>query len=194
MLNNRVMSVNFTNIRLTLITCLHCDGNDIITPKQDRPGLSPSHNRTGESHVQDRTRVPPPSSEHRREYLVCGMPLAFMQEDFLVFTRVFHDKEIWCTSVRLSDRPIVTHNKIHFVKNCPQWGLNSQPLDNHSNALLTEIGRNMLEISELSFVSFLHHFTCWTLFISRINRAWLCKGLNDSYRQPNSDLAQLVEH
>ena len=36
----------------------------------------------------------------------------------------------------------------------------------------------------------MHHFTCWTLFISGINRAWLYKGLSDSQRQPNSDLAQ----
>ena len=39
----------------------------------------------------------------------------------------------------------------------------------------------------------MHHFTCWTLFISRINRAWLYKGLNDSHQQPNSDLAQFGE-
>ena len=30
-------------------------------------------------------------------------------------------------SVRLSDRFKVTQNKINFVKNCPQWDLNSQP-------------------------------------------------------------------
>ena len=41
---------------------------------------------------------------------------------------------------------------------------------------------------------FMHHFTCWTLFISRINRAWLYKGLVDSHPQPISDLAQLIEH
>ena len=40
----------------------------------------------------------------------------------------------------------------------------------------------------------MHHFTFWTLFISRINRAWLYKGLNDSHRQLNSELAQLGEH
>ena len=39
----------------------------------------------------------------------------------------------------------------------------------------------------------MHHFTCWTLFISRINRAWLRQGLNDWHRQQNSDLAQLAE-
>ena len=31
------------------------------------------------------------------------------------------------------------------------------------------------------------------LFISRINRALLYKGFNDSHPQPNSDLAQLLE-
>ena len=31
------------------------------------------------------------------------------------------------------------------------------------------------------------------MFISKINRAWLYKGLNDSHPQPNSDLAQLGE-
>ena len=41
-----------------------------------------------------------------------------------------------------------------------------------------------------AFFCFMHHFTCWTLFISGINRAWLYKGLSDSQRQPNSDLAQ----
>ena len=39
----------------------------------------------------------------------------------------------------------------------------------------------------------MHHLTCWTLFISRINRAWLYRGLNDWHRQLNSDLAQLAE-
>ena len=50
------------------------------------------------------------------------------------------------------------------------------------------------EISEVSFVCFMHHFTCWTLFISRINRAWLYKSHEDSGWQLNADLAQLVRH
>ena len=41
---------------------------------------------------------------------------------------------------------------------------------------------------------FMNHFTCWTLFISRINRAWLYEGINDWHRQQKSDLAQLAEH
>ena len=97
-------------------------------------------------------------------------------------------------SVRLSDRSKVTQNKINFIKNCPQWGLNSQLPDHQSHALPTVLGRNLLEISEVSFLLFMHHFTCWTLFISRINRAWHYKGLNDSHPQTNTDLAQLVEH
>ena len=46
----------------------------------------------------------------------------------------------------------------------------------------------------MSFVCFMHHFACWTLSISRINRARLYKGHEDSGWQLNVDLAQLVEH
>ena len=45
-----------------------------------------------------------------------------------------------------------------------------------------------------SFFCFMFNFACWTLFISRINRARLYIGLVDSHRQPNSDLAQLAVH
>ena len=38
----------------------------------------------------------------------------------------------------------------------------------------------------------MHHLTCW--IISGISKALLLKGHNDSLRQQNSDLAQLVEH
>ena len=47
-------------------------------------------------------------------------------------------------SVRLSDRSKVTQIKINFVKNCPQWGWNPGPPDHDSNALPTELGRNLL--------------------------------------------------
>ena len=40
----------------------------------------------------------------------------------------------------------------------------------------------------------MHHFTFWTLVISRINRACLYKGHEDSGWQLNIDLAQFVEH
>ena len=69
---------------------------------------------------------------------------------------VFHDMQIWGISVRLSDRFKVTLNKINFVKNCPQWGLNPQTLDHHSNALPTELGRNLLA----------RRFLKWALFVS----------------------------
>ena len=57
-------------------------------------------------------------------------------------------------SVRLSDRSEATQHKINFVKTCPQWGLNSQPLDHQSHALPAELARNLLEISEVSFLLF----------------------------------------
>ena len=57
-------------------------------------------------------------------------------------------------SVRLSDRSKIIQHKINFVKNCSQWGLNSQPLDHQSGVLTTELARNLLEISEVSFLLF----------------------------------------
>ena len=52
-------------------------------------------------------------------------------------------------------------------------GLKPGPLDHEANALPTELGRRSVgqDISEVSFVCFMHHFTCWTLFTSRTNRA-----------------------
>ena len=67
---------------------------------------------------------------------------------------VFHNRPFWCISVRLSDRS--TQNKINFVQNCPKSGLNPQPPDHHSNALPTELGRNLLGI----------RFLKWALFVS----------------------------
>ena len=67
---------------------------------------------------------------------------------------VFHDRPFRRISVRLSDRSKVTQHKINFVKKCPQWGLNSQPPDHQSHALLTELARNLLEMSEVSFLLF----------------------------------------
>ena len=68
--------------------------------------------------------------------------------------RVFHDKEILRISVRISGRSKVTQNKINFVKNCPQWGLNSQPPDHQSRTLPTVLARNLLEICAVSFLLF----------------------------------------
>ena len=60
------------------------------------------------------------------------------------FKRVFHDRPVWRISVRLSDRSEVTQHKINFIKNCPQWGLNSQPLDHQSNALPDELSHYLV--------------------------------------------------
>ena len=75
------------------------------------------------------------------------------------------------------------------AKKLPQVGI--EPRTCHSNALLTVLGRLCWAGDFWSFVS---NFTCWTLIISGISRAWLYKGLNDSQRLQNSDLAQLLEH
>ena len=47
-------------------------------------------------------------------------------------------------SVRLSVRSQVKPNKINFVRNYPQWGLNSQPLDHQSDALPTELSHYLV--------------------------------------------------
>ena len=57
-------------------------------------------------------------------------------------------------TVRLSDRSEGTQHKINFVKNFPQWGLNTQPPDHQSNALLTMLRRNLLKITEVNSLLF----------------------------------------
>ena len=57
---------------------------------------------------------------------------------------VFLDRPIWRISVRLSDRSKVTQHKINFIKNCPQWGLNSQPPDHQSHALPTVLSHYLV--------------------------------------------------
>ena len=59
--------------------------------------------------------------------------------DSLCLIRVFYD-----FSVRLPDRYKVTQHKINFVKNCSQWGLNSQPQDQQSNALPDELSHYLV--------------------------------------------------
>ena len=51
-----------------------------------------------------------------------------------------------CVSVRLSDRSKFTQNKIKFVKNCPQWGLNLQPPDHQSTVLSTALSQYYLVV------------------------------------------------
>ena len=123
-------------------------------------------------------------------YLKIDLSRDWTEAPCIIVSWVFHDRPIWRISVRLSDSSEVTQNKINLVKNCPQWGLNSQPPDHQFYALPAELARNL----KWAFFCFMHQFTCWTLFISRINRAWLYKGLVDWLPQPNSDLAQLAEH
>ena len=41
-----------------------------------------------------------------------------------------------------------------IIKNCPQWSLDPLPPAHQSHALPTELGRNLLEISEMSFLLF----------------------------------------
>ena len=48
----------------------------------------------------------------------------------------------------------ITQLKINFVKNCPQWGLNPLLPDHQAHALPTELGRNLVEISQVSFLLF----------------------------------------
>ena len=83
------------------------------------------------------------------------------------------------------------------IKNCHYWGLNPQPPDYHSNALLTMLARNLLERRFLNWALFVSyttsHFGLW-LFLESIEHDYTYKGLNDWHRQPNSDLAQLTEH
>ena len=109
--------------------------------------------------------------------------------------RGFHDKEIWCISVRLTDRSEVTRHKINLVKNCYQWDLNPWLPDCRSNAQLTVLGRNLLKIFEVSFLLFhapLHMLG--HLFLKSIEHDFIkAKAFNDSQGQPNSDLAQLAE-
>ena len=92
----------------------------------------------------------------------------------------------------ISDRFKVTQNKINFNKNCPQWGLNLQIM----TPMLWQLSwAGICWPGDFwSELCFMHHFTCWTLFITRINRAWLYKDLEDSGWQLNVDLAQLSEH
>ena len=54
----------------------------------------------------------------------------------------------------LTDLTLVTQHKINFIKNCHHWGLNQWPPNHQSHALPTNLGRNWLEISEVSFLLF----------------------------------------
>ena len=142
--------------------------------------------KTSKDELDSPTQMEPQTqAEPRRKHNYTKLAMLPMKATFEFF--------MLGVSVRLSDRFKVTQNKINFIKNCLQWGLNSQLPDHDSNALTTELGRNLLGRRFLKW-AFMHHFTCGTLCISRINGAWLYKGHEDSGWQLNGDLAQLSEH
>ena len=91
--------------------------------------------------------------------------------------RVFHDRPVWCISVRLSDRSEVTQHKINFVKNCTSevWAPGLLII----SLLLSQLSEQGIcwRFLKWAFFCSMQHLTCWTLFISRINRAWLSKGI-----------------
>ena len=99
-------------------------------------------------------------------------------------------------SVRLSDRFLYKEEQKKNRQKLPTVGFETRTSGSSGQCLTNWARQESVgqEISEVSFVCFMHHFTCWTLFISRINRAWLYKGDEDSRWQLNVDLAQLVRH
>ena len=114
----------------------------------------------------------PQHNAHNHSSIWLGM-FHIMQLN-LTNNRVFHDKEIWRISVRLSDRSEVTQHRINFVKNYPQWCLNAQPPDHQSDALQTVLGRNLLKISEVSFLLFhgILHMLGLCLFLESIEHVY----------------------
>ena len=105
---------------------------------------------------------------------------------------VFHDRR-FCQIIW----QIFTQGRAKkFIKNCPQLEIETRTSGSSGQCLANWVRQESVEqeISEVSFVCFMHHFRCWTLFISRINGAWLYKGHEDSDWQLNVDLAQMVRH
>ena len=99
-------------------------------------------------------------------------------------------------SVRLSDRSLHREEQKKIRQKLPPVGIETRTSGSSGQCLTNWARQESVgqEISEVSFFCFMNHFTCWTLFISRINRAWLYKGHDDSGWQLNVDLAQLVRH
>ena len=99
-------------------------------------------------------------------------------------------------SVRLSDRSLHREEQKKIRQKLSPLGMKTRT-SRSSGQCLTNWARQESvgqEFSDVSSVCFMHHFTCWTLLISRINRAWLYKGHEDSGWQLNVDWAQLVRH
>ena len=120
----------------------------LTCPKGDSHKTSESGGLSSEPHV--------PPSRHDLERVIPPLPLpgqddstprtGYFSCETLLFNShlrhahwVFHDKAF------LSDYLInlkLHRTKKNFIKNCPQWGLNSQPTDHDSNALTTEISQH----------------------------------------------------
>ena len=76
-------------------------------------------------------------------------------------------------SVVLSDRSLhreAQKKKIH--QKLPPVGIETRTSGSSFQCLTNWARQESVgqKISEVSFVCFMHHFTCWTLFISRINK------------------------
>ena len=99
-------------------------------------------------------------------------------------------------SVRLSNRSLHREEQKKFLQKLLPVGIETRTSGSSGQCLTNWARQESVgqAISEVSFVWFMHHFTCWTLFISRINRTWLYERHEDSGWQLNVDLAQLVRH
>ena len=131
-------------------------------------------------------------------YVVYSMPLAFNFLVSIVYNLVIPSWTFGFFTIKKSDAFLseyLTDLKLHrtkiFCQKLPPVGFEPTTSGSWTSCSANCASKKSVEDlwSELSFF-FMHHFTCWTLFISGINRAWLDKGLSDSHRQPNSDLAQ----
>ena len=90
------------------------------------------------------------------------------------YNQVFHDRPVWSISqIIWQIWSYTVQNKFH--QKLPLWGLNPQPPDHHSPVLWTEWGRNLLEISEVSFLLF-HaplHMLDFVLFLESIEHNFI---------------------
>ena len=108
---------------------------------------------------------------------------------------VFHYRPVWRISVRLSDRSEVTQHKINFVKNFPQWDLNSHPSDHQFHALPTDLSHYLVVCVNHEV---LHIKSC--SIDSRNKQCPTCEVVHETkesslQKSPTeSSLAQSVEH
>ena len=88
----------------------------------------------------------------------------FIVETYLSFSTIG-------VSVRLSDRSLHREEQKKFRQKLSPVGIETRTSGSSGQCLTNWARQESVgqEISEVSFVCFMHHFTCWTLFISR---AW----------------------